>query len=181
MTDNSSKAAGWLTPVSDDPAYDTLLEEQIREGILGITGLPDNRVAVVEGSEPPSWQTNESGCSFIIMQITAAGAPVITHQQEENSELRREEVIECVLHFYGPSAQKYATRFRDGTALSQNREELKVHTLNIQSCSEITTVIDVVNDVKTRRYDLTVSLVRKVIRLYGINTLVEAPVNFFGE
>jgi len=63
LTDNSSKAAGWLTPVSDDLAYDTLLEEQIREGILGITGLPDNRVAVVEGSEPPSWQTDESGCS----------------------------------------------------------------------------------------------------------------------
>ena len=181
MTDNSSKTAGWLTPVSNEPAYDTLLDEQIREWILGITGLSANRVAVVNGNEPPSWQADEEGCSFIVMKITAEGTPVITHQQEENSELWREEIIQCLLHFYGPSAQKYSTRFRDGTALSQNSAELKTQTLNVQSCGEITTVLEGVNNIQTRRYDLTVNLARKIVRLYGINSLVEAPVNFFGE
>lgn len=181
MADNSSKTAGWLTPVSNEPTYDTLLDEQIREWIMGITGLSANRVAAVDGNEPPSWQADEEGCFFIVMKITAEGTPVITHQQEENSELWREEIIECLLHFYGPSAQRYSTRLRDGTALSQNSEELKMQTLNVQSCGEIITALDVVNNIQTRRYDLTVNLTRKIVRLYGINSLVEAPVNFFGE
>ena len=181
MTDNSSKAAGWLMPVSDEPTYDRLLDEQIRESILGITGLPDNRVARVDGTGPPSWQADEDGCFFIVMKIATEGTPVITHQQEEISELWREEMIECVVHFYGPSAQKYSTRFRDGTTLSQNSEQLKTQMLNVRSCGAITTVPEVINNIQILRYDLTINLARKIVRLYGINALAEAPVKFFGE
>ncbi len=169
MTDNSSKAAGWLTPVGSEPAYDTLLEEQIRDGILGITGLPDNRVAVVENENPPSWQLSEEGCSFIVMNINAEGMPVITHHLNESSELWRDETIECSMHFYGPGAQKYATRFRDGVALSQNSEQLTVQKLKVRSCGDISTQLQYVNNVQVRRYDLTVNLVRKIVRAYGIN------------
>ncbi|HBV40212.1 MAG TPA: hypothetical protein DEF05_11155 [Erwinia sp.] len=179
---NTSKAAGWLTPVNDEPASDAALEDQLSTWIQGLTGLAKNRVAVDDGVVPPAWlPSDESGCAFIVMKIAAAGTPVLTHQQEENVQLWRDERMTCRLWFYGPSAQLYAARFRDGNTLAQNLAALKQLSLGVSDCSDITTVLETVNNAQTRRYELTVNVVRKIFRLYGIYSLVETPVQFFGE
>ncbi|MDN8543380.1 hypothetical protein QZH36_18410 [Erwinia sp. BC051422] len=179
---NTSKTAGWLTPLNDEPARDAALEEQLSTWIQGLTGLAADRVAVDDGASPPAWlPTGESGCAFMVMKIAAEGTPVLTNQQEDNVQLWRDERMECRLHFYGSSAQLYAARFRDGNTLAQNLAALKQLSLGVSDCSDITTVLETVNNAQTRRYELTVNVIRKIFRLYGIYSLVETPVQFFGE
>jgi hypothetical protein len=40
---------------------------------------------------------------------------------------------------------------------------------------------ELINNQWVRRYDLHITLRRKIIRSYGINSLLSAPVTFFGE
>ena len=179
---NTSKTAGWLTPINGEPACDSALAEQISAWIQGITGLTEDRVAVYDGIVPPSWSPDsENGCAFIIMKTVAEGTPVAEKQQDENVQLARDERLECLLHFYGRDAQLYATRFRDGNCLTQNLAALKKLSLSVRDCSDIATVLETVNNSQTRRYELTVNIVRKISRLYGIYSLVETPIQFFGE
>ncbi|MEI2267152.1 phage neck terminator protein [Erwinia sp. CGal63] len=182
MITNTSKRAGWLTPLDGEPACDAALEEQISAWIQGITGLAENRVAVYDGVTPPVWLPEDgNGCAFMVMNTAAEGTPVLSGQQQESARLERDENMACLLRFYGPSAQLYATRFRDGIALTQNIAELKKLSLSVKDCSDIATVLETVNNAQTRRYELTVNVVRKIFRLYGICSLVETPVQIFGE
>lgn len=182
MVTNTSKSAGWLTPSDGEPACDAALEQQLSVWIQGITGLPENRIAVNDGVVPPSWLPGgESGCTFLVMKIAVEGMPVLNNQQEENARLWRDERLECLLQFYGPAAQLTATRFRDGITLAQNGATLNKLSLGIRECGDITTVTETINNAQVRRYELTVNCVRKISRLYGICSLVETPVQFFGE
>lgn len=182
MVTNTSKSAGWLTPLNGEPACDAALEQQLSAWIRGITGLPENRVAVNDGVIPPLWlPAGETGCAFLVMKIAVEGTPVLNNQQEENALLGRDERLECLLQFYGPSAQLNATRFRDGNTLAQNSAALNKLSLGVRDCSDITTVTETANNTQIRRYELTANCVRKISRLYGICSLVETPVQFFGE
>ncbi|HCI5300278.1 TPA: hypothetical protein NPM98_005712, partial [Klebsiella pneumoniae] len=40
---------------------------------------------------------------------------------------------------------------------------------------------ELINNQWVRRYDISVDLRRKIIRQYGIQSLVDAPVQFFGD
>lgn len=74
-----------------------------------------------------------------------------------------------------------ATRFRDGLFVSQNNDELKNSDLTLLDCGRIFNLPELINNQWVRRYDIAVRLRRKVIREYGIKSLVESPVQFFGE
>jgi len=75
----------------------------------------------------------------------------------------------------------YATFFRDGLFLEQNNAELNRAGLSLRDCSDIIPAPELINNQWQRRYDVTVILRRKTVREYGIKSLVEAPVQFFGE
>lgn len=182
MTANASTEAGWLTPVGSEPTYDGSLENQIAAWIQGITGLPEDRINVVSNPASPAlFPVGENGCTFSITKISTEGYAILTHQQEESAELLHDEIIDCAVILYGPDGQLFSSRFRDGNALMQNNDQLHQMKLAFRHCSDILCGFKEVNNGQTRCFTITATLVRKISRKYNINSLVEAPVQLFGE
>ncbi|EPX7387252.1 phage neck terminator protein, partial [Escherichia coli] len=93
----------------------------------------------------------------------------------------RHETIECMASFYGPAGMVYASRFRDGISVPQNNAALNALGLSLGDYTGLTPFPELINQQWVRRYDMTVRLRRKVVREYGIKSLVDAPVIFFGD
>lgn len=179
---NDSTAPGYLTPVSATQAYDETLERELSQWARALSGLPSGMVR-------PRWTATQAAlpaadvnwCGFGIIGFTADNAPAFVRQTDDDSQLWRHEVIETLASFYGPQSQSIATMFRDGLTVEQNNETLKTNELSLADYSELTAFPELINNQWVRRYDITVRLRRKVIRDYGIKSLVSAPVSFFGD
>nr|ELR5039955.1 hypothetical protein [Providencia stuartii]ELR5081376.1 hypothetical protein [Providencia stuartii] len=178
---NTSEKAGWLTPNSD-PVYDEELERQLSRWVQSISGLD-------KGMVRPRWQPKQPAqpaadinwCGFGITDIPVDDSPAFVSKSHESTELQRHEEVVCTASFYGPHSQHHITQFRDGMTLTQNNDELGEFGLSVVSYSRITPFPELINNQWVRRYDITVTLRRKVVREYGIKTIVDAPVKFFGE
>ncbi len=182
MSSNDSTAAGWLAPVTDDVTYDEDLERQLSQWGRAVAGLPDKMMRPHWVDPQPAQlpaQTNWG--AFVILGISSDDNPAFVNQADASGELWRHELIECLISLYGPNGQRYASRFRDGLTIPQNNSQLNMMGLSLADFSDIRPVPELLNNQWVRRYDITVRLRRKVVREYGINSLVDAPVTFFGE
>ncbi|OKP02609.1 phage neck terminator protein [Xenorhabdus eapokensis] len=178
---NTSEQAGWLTP-DNEPVYDEELDRRLSQWLRGISGLPNGMVrprwTPVPIAQPPA---NADWCGFGIVELPADDNPAYASQTDEHGELWRHEEFECSASFYGPRSQWYASRFRDGVSLSQNNAELNQLGLSVVKHSRITSFPELINNQWVRRYDITVTLRRKSVRRYGVKSLLDAPVKFFGD
>lgn len=179
---NDSTSAGYLTPTSTGPDYDEALERELSRWVRAVSGLPAGMVKPrwmpEQSAQPPS---TADWCAFGITDIDRDASPAFVQQGDDSSELWRHEVIECLASFYGPGGQRIATQFSDGVSVNQNNETLNASNLSLYDISRLTPAPELINSQWVRRYDLTVRLRRKVIREYGIKSLAEAPVTFFGD
>lgn len=178
---NDSTVAGYLTPIGDAPAYDQELEREISRWIRGITGL-DKSLVYPRWTDPQT-QIPKNGttwCAFGITTVPDGDSPAFI-QSDESAEQWTHETIEVLCCFYGPQGMYVATLFRSGLLVSQNNAQLNESGLTLQQCGRIYNLPELINNQWVRRYDLSIQLRRKVIRTYGIKTLVEAPVIFFGD
>lgn len=178
---NDSTTAGYLTPVGDSPPYDEDLERLISRWIRGVTGLA--ATLVYPRWTDPQKQIPKNGttwCAFGITGIQEDFNPAYV-QGEENTEQWSHETVSLILCFYGPQGLAMATRFRDGLLVSQNNDELNRSGLTFLQHGRILNLPELINNQWVRRYDISVDLRRKIIRQYGIQSLVEAPVIFFGD
>ncbi|WP_347252909.1 phage neck terminator protein [Leminorella grimontii] len=181
MSNNSSTEAGWLNPLGEDPAYDEALDRRLSLWMRSVSGLP-------EGMARPRWQKDQPPMlpvettwgAFGVVGWSSDDTPAFV-QQDDNTQMWRHEDLVCMASFYGPSGMVYAARFRDGIEVEQNNAELKTLNLSVVSHGEITPFPELINNQWVRRYDLLVTLRRKVVREYGIKTIVDASVQFFGE
>ncbi|EHU4694741.1 hypothetical protein KY843_001649 [Escherichia coli] len=185
LSSNNSTEAGWLTPVSDDPTDGEALDRLLSRWVCEVSGLQKGRVR-------PRWQPSQKAllpadtdwCAAGVIQVIPDDNPAFVQTSEERSELWRHETIECMVSFYGPSGMAIACRFRDGLCLPQNNAALNLSGLSLKSFSQITPFPELINQQWIRRYDLTVSLCRKVVREYDIRTLkpdeAGSYVKFFG-
>lgn len=182
MAANSSNAAGWLTPVGDEPTYDAGLEGEIKIWIQGVTALPADKVAANKNDDlllPLDFQADS--CLFSINKVATEGMSVNDSQNEHDAALWLNEIITCTVSFFGANGQLFASRLRDGNCLSQNQEELSRLRLRISGCDDIISSNGMRNNTQFRRHDMTIILKRKIVRYYDILSLVEAPVSFYGE
>ncbi|EPF1298789.1 phage neck terminator protein [Klebsiella michiganensis] len=180
MSDGST-SAGYLAPVGDSPPYDTDLERLISRWIRGVTGL--GATLVYPRWTDPQKQIPKNGttwCAFGITGIQEDFNPAYV-QGEENTAQWSHESISLILCFYGPQGLAMATRFRDGLLVSQNNDELNRVGLTFLQYGRILNLPELINNQWVRRYDISVDLRRKIIRQYGIQSLVDAPVQFFGD
>lgn len=179
---NDSTSPGYLTPVSASPDYDETLERELSRWVKALSGLP-------EGMVRPRWTANQPAlpaadknwCGFGITEFIPDSNPAFVNQTDDNSQLWRHEVIETMASFYGPQSQAVAMQFRDGLTVEQNNETLKLSGLTLADYSSITPSPELINNQWMRRYDMTVRLRRKVVREYGIKSLLSAPVQISGE
>lgn len=179
---NDTTQPGYLTPTSTPQAYDEDLERELSRWVKALSGLPDGMVrprwTPVQAAMPAQ---NVNWCGFGIIGFTNDDSPAFVQQSEEGAQMWRHEVIECLASFYGPGGQRIATQFSDGVSVNQNNETLNASNLSLYDISRLTPAPELINSQWVRRYDLTVRLRRKVIREYGIKSLAEAPVTFFGD
>lgn len=177
----TSETPGWLLP-DNEPVYDEELERLISRWVRAVSGLEKGRVLPRWVSKQPAQLPPETDwCGFGITGMAEDSSPAIVPAGAESAELWRHEEFECMASFYGPRSQRYITRFRDGISLSQNNDELGRNDLSVVRHSGITPFPELINNQWVRRYDITVTLRRKVIREYGIKTLTDTSVTFFGE
>ncbi|EEI3459860.1 hypothetical protein G3D33_002172 [Salmonella enterica subsp. salamae] len=182
LSNNSSTEPGWLTPVSGDPDYDEALDRLLSQWVRNVSGLPTGMVRPRWQKEQPSLLPAETNwCAFGVTGWPIDNSPAFTNQTEEGAQLWRHETFECMASFYGPAGMTFASRFRDGISVAQNNAELNALGLSMGDYTGLTPFPELINQQWVRRYDITVRLRRKVVRDYGIKSLVDAPVSFFGD
>ncbi|MCT4716775.1 hypothetical protein MUA01_17605 [Enterobacteriaceae bacterium H18W14] len=178
---NDSTRPGYLTPVSSPPLYDEPLESELGRWISGVCGLPAEMV-IPRWTEPPpaSPVAGLTWCEFDI-NVELGDMPAMKAVDWYTDALSQNEVIAVNCSFYGPGGQAVAALFRDGLYLAQNNAELNKIGPTFVSCGTLIPAPELINNQWLRRYNLTVTLHRQVIREYGIQSLVSTSVNIFGE
>ncbi len=182
MGNNSSTESGWLVPLGNGPDYDATLETQLSGWLTGLTGLADGYVVSRwQPNQGPAFAADINWCAFGIVEISQDDSQAFVDQTDSSTQLWRHEVISLQTSFYGPGGQQLISQFRDGMAVNQNNDELNAQGLSLTDYSAIKSNPELIDTQWTRRYDMTVRLRRKVVREYGVNSLVDTPVSFFGE
>lgn len=182
LSNNTTGQTGWLGPLNDDASYDLSLETQLSIWIRNVSGLAAGRViARWQSDQPPIPPVTVNWCAFGVLMFDADSYPAFVNQGDATAEQWRHELVECLASFYGPDGQRTAARFRDGIAVSQNNDMLKQMGLTLVDCDHIRPAPELLNNQWVRRYDLMVRLRRKTVSTWGIQSLTDAPVKFFGE
>lgn len=179
---NNSETPGYLTPIFSSLPEDAKLEEDLRLWIAGVSGLAETQVFSRWQSaqqEPPTTETDV--CRFGIIGFQADANPAFMNQTAESCQLWRHEVLACLIRFYGPCGQQHVLQFRDGLCVPQNNDTLNAQGLSMVNYSTILSLPERIDNPCLPRYDITVHLSRKVTREYAVKSLVEAPVNYFGD
>lgn len=182
LSNNTSTERGWLIPTSGDPDYDEALDRLLSQWMRNVSGLSAGMVRPRwQKEQPPLLPVETNWCAFGVIGWSGDDSPAFTRQTDDGSQLWRHETIECMASFYGPAGMVYASRFRDGISVPQNNAALNALGLSLGDYTGLTPFPELINQQWVRRYDMTVHLRRKVVREYGIKSLVEAPVTFFGD
>ena len=170
---NDSSTGGYLAPfVTTPPTEDGDLDAQLQALVVGITGLDDTLVR-------PRWQPvvpKQPGrtidwCAIGVITTAPDDTAAIIHTSAagvEQDTLQRHEVIEVMASFYGPNANGYLARLRDGLSIAQNREALQAQGLGFIATDRTTKAGDFVNQGWIGRSDIVLRFRRIVTRTYAV-------------
>lgn len=173
---NTSATGGYLSPASSPaPAEDAALDAILQQLIVNLTGLPGNMVRPRWQETPPQEPClTDNWAAIGVTTISPDGyTPSITHSASGDT-LTRHEKIEVLASFYGPSGQMNAAMARDGIFIDQNMEALKALGFGFVDVGPIRSVPELTNQRWRRRYDFTLTLRRKVVRVYPVLDLASA-------
>lgn len=179
---NDSTSSGYITPTGDAPLYDSALEQSINNLIQEITGLSAELVFIkrpIALMQIP--QNDVTCCAFDITSVQYSANPAYVQVSDAAGEQWSQEILLILCCFYGANGAGTAALLRDGLYVSQNSAELNRIGLSFQECGPIFNRSEIINEQWNRRYDIDVKLRRKIIRSHNIESLLAAPVSFFGE
>ncbi|MBU9246341.1 phage neck terminator protein [Burkholderia multivorans] len=178
MTDSST--GGYLAPAVDaPPAEDDALDDLVHDLIAGVTALPPALVRPRwQPTVPKQPEPSVNWCAFGLQEQEPDAGPAIQHDGtgDGHDTYIRHQDIDVLCTFYGPRAKGYAQRLADGLAIPQNREQLQLQDMAFVGVGAIRPVPDFVNQQWVRRYDMTVTLRRKITRTYSVLNLKSATV-----
>jgi hypothetical protein len=189
MTNNSS-TGGYLAPaVAPAPLEGQALLRFFNGIISGITGLPGNLVRPFWQEEPPD--VPDEGDAWVAFKITRRPSDVFPFvgrlpyaPEDGNDHLQRHEELNIATTFYdtgitglnnsGGLADYYASLFRDGLAVPQNREPLFLAGMGLKNIGEVITVPVILKKRWQNRVDFEFAVNRQIDRTYPVNTIVSA-------
>lgn len=176
---NTSATGGYLAPTAPVPPEDDALDDLLQELVAGVTGLPGAMVR-------PRWQTtvpkqpepSENWCAIGVNRQANDASPAIQHDGDGDGgdDYIRHQEIDLLCSFYGPAGKGYAQRLADGMSIPQNSEQLAVNGMKFVRASDIQPAPALINQQWNRRYDLTLTLRRKITRTYPVLNLLSAEV-----
>lgn len=177
---NDSSTGGYLAPAVDaPPAEDDALDDLVHDLISGITALPPDLVRPRwQPTVPKQPEPSVDWCAFGVQEQEQDAGPVIQHDGagDGHDTYIRHQDVDVMCTFYGPRAKGYAQRLADGLAIPQNREQLQLLDMAFVGVGAIRPAPDLVNQQWVRRYDMTVTLRRKITRTYAVLNLKSAAV-----
>ncbi|HDR8930271.1 LIC_12616 family protein [Burkholderia vietnamiensis] len=177
---NDSSTGGYLAPAVDaPPAEDDALDDLVHDLIAGVTALPPDLVRPRwQAKVPKQPEPSVDWCAFGGQEQEPDAGPAIQHDGtgDGHDTYIRHQDIDVPCTFYGPRAKGYAQRLADGLAMPQNREQLQLQDMAFVGVGPIRAVPDLVNQQWVRRYDMTVTLRRKITRTYLVLNLKSATV-----
>ena len=176
---NTSATGGYLAPTAPVPLEDDALDDLLQELVAGVTGLPGAMVRPRwQATVPKQPEPTENWCALGIPRQQNDAGPAIQHDGDGDGsdEYIRHQQIELLCSFYGPAAKGYAQRLADGMAIPQNNEQLASNGMKFVRASDIQAAPTLINQQWNRRYDLTLTLRRKITRTYPVLNLLSAEV-----
>ncbi|HGL4259610.1 phage neck terminator protein [Burkholderia dolosa] len=177
---NDSSTGGYLAPAVDaPPAEDAALDNQVHDLIAGVTALPRDLVRPRwQPTVPKQPEPSVDWCAFGVQEQDPDAGPAIQHDGtgDGHDTYIRHQDIDVLCTFYGPRAKGYAQRLADGLAIPQNREQLQLQDMAFVGVGPIRAAPDLINQQWVRRYDMTVTLRRKITRTYVVLNLKSATV-----
>lgn len=179
---NDTTVAGWLTPTGAPPDDDEALERILSQWVRGLSGLPAKMVRPRwMPTQAPLLPQDTNWCAFGIIDISDDDNPAFQNQTDDSAEMWKHEKIECMASFYGPGSQGIGSQFRDGLRVSQNNAQLNALGLSLGSYTKLTSAPELINNQWVRRYDMMIQLRRKLVRTYGIKSILSVPVSITGD
>jgi len=165
-----SSATGGYLPSTLTPLPGGLtLAQFIQTVIVGISGYPASSVRPSYQVEPPKQPDVLVDWIAFNIQIIAQDANAYVGMNEfDVTQLSRQEAINVVCSFYGPNSGDNVSAFVDGFQVTQNLEALTAADMGFTACGFPTRAPELVNERWVDRYDVTVTLARKVVRTYQI-------------
>ena len=178
MADSST--GGYLLPdMASPPLEDADLDAVLQGLVMGITALPGAMVR-------PRWQPvipkqtapSSNWCAIGITDVMPDANPYIEHDGVLGGvdHYQRHETLDVLASFYGPAGMRYAAQFRDGLTVPQNLEALQLLGMGYVNAQTIRAAPDLVNQQWIRRYDLSFTLRRQVIRTYAVRNIASADI-----
>lgn len=182
-TPNTSATGGYLRPSTKAPDDDLALDKLLASVVVGITGLPEERVTArmqeSTGTQPGQFRVPDAGVNWAAVGVTETtdrGPPAFRRDPsgEGSSILVRHATLELLASFYGPSSNAFAELFRDGLYVAQNREALFHQGISLLRVGEVRRLPEIDNTLRRRRSDLGATLRRKILRTYPVLNLRSA-------
>src|SRR5260364_219467 len=177
---NDSATGGYLLPLDTPaPEQDIDLDRALQPMVVGLTGLlPEQVHPRWQSTVPRQWPVPTDWCAVGVMRIQPDANPVCVHEGAEEGTERwmRDETLDVLCSFYGSHGMQYASRLRDGLTIAQNHQALHEHRMALIDAGELIGAPDFVHQQWIRRYDLALTLRRRVVRAYPILNLKSAQI-----
>lgn len=175
---NTSASGGYLAPAQLSPPLEgDALDDEFQKAVVGITGIAGALVRPRWQAKPPKQPAADvDWCALGIATQSPDAGPHIQHNGAGDGTdiFTRHESIRLLLTFYGPNAKRNAATMRDGIQMPQNMEQLALADIGLVGLGEIQAVPELVNQQWVKRYDLPMQFNRQIVRVYGVQNIVEA-------
>lgn len=178
MAVNTSATGGYLVPaVAPAPLEDAAFEDFLHDYFAGLTGLANADVRPRWQPEPPNIDTfGNNWLAFGIMVLDPDTYAVEEHDPTGNGtdQFQRHETVEVLISSYGDNAMRNLSQLRDGIQISQNREVLQLAGIGVVQTGQIIAAPSLVKSRWLRRFDMTFTFRRCILRTYPVLNLLSA-------
>ncbi len=166
---NTSATGGYLTPENTPLPGPLSLEDFLHDVIVGISGYAGALVR-------PKWQVNPpkqpaidtDWIAFAVQQVPTDANAFTQLDADDVTQLSRQDDVQVQVAFYGPNALDNVRAFRDGFWINQNLEALLLAGLGFKGVTPAIRGPDLVNERWVDRWEMTLTLVQRVLRTYQI-------------
>lgn len=161
---------------------DNALEDLMQGVLAGVTGIAGNMVRPRWQPEPPNQPDfSENWCAFGITVLPADKYVYLRMIDEDTVELECSEELDVLVSFYGPLCQTYASRWRDGLQIQQNRAALSAQKVKLVTVGDQRQVPALFKQLWTKRIDIPTRFRRWVTRRYSQAAIASATVGLDNE
>jgi hypothetical protein len=182
---NTSATGGPLTPTpTPAPLEGQALQNFLHDYFAGITALPGNMVRPRWQPEPanmPSATDNWLAFGITNRKSDTFAAELHVGTGDGYNEIRRHEVLNIALSFYGPDAENFLHLLREGVQVAQNREALTLNNMGLVDTGDATALPELVKDKWYYRIEMEIRIRRQIVRNYAVQNLLDGQVSLNNE